>query len=204
LIRTDTTLDHSQEAEKVWSPTLAINTCQCSRNLEINMPCPCPDTRHQLPRKRSSRKSSKDRPNAQLSQLLGGCSLSMLLTRRHKLGNLLVQVHHFTQQQTQKGRVLMPSVLQRSLHYIVVQCPSTARSVELACSVTSLSFFPNKYLPGHRSLHSIDLADYLLDQGGLSAYSAGRRELRTASSPCPVVTGRWILPATTWSGKAYA
>ena len=54
-----------------------------------------------------------------------------------------------------------------------------------ACSVASLSQFPDHQLPGFLDLHQGILADYLLGQGATSAQAAVLDTLRCTSSPTP-------------------
>ena len=54
-----------------------------------------------------------------------------------------------------------------------------------ACSVASLSQFPDHQLPGFLDLHQGILADYLLGQGATSAQTAVLDTLRCTSSPTP-------------------
>ena len=54
-----------------------------------------------------------------------------------------------------------------------------------ACSVASLSQFPDHQLPGFLDLHQGILADYLLGQGATSAQTAVHDTLRCTSSPTP-------------------
>ena len=54
-----------------------------------------------------------------------------------------------------------------------------------ACSVTSLSRCPSRYLPGHPHLHEDALADYLFGKGSSSARRTGHTEIQDTPSAKP-------------------
>ena len=162
-------------------------------------------------------KSSNSFSAASKSAAFAGCR-SMLLSRRHTRQPSCVSVPHYTMSQLNhlgSWAVMPPSKRGRgqaaNTQKVEQRCSLLSRgprtacessvlslhvALSFACSVASLSHCPNHYRPGRHNLHCSTLADYLLDQGGLSTCFAGRsRELGTTPSPCPVVAGGWILPS---------
>ena len=84
-----------------------------------------------------------------------------------------------------KGQVALATRTRGYCRSFWLTFPPLQAAPSFACSVASLSRFPDHQLPGCSHLRERILADYLLGWGAASAQSAGHAQLQTTPSPKP-------------------